>query len=51
MSLDSVKFLRRLDVFMLKEHRDVVEHRLFGELASYGSQEFHEKRAAGIGTA
>jgi hypothetical protein len=44
MSLDSVKFLPRLDAFMLKEHLDG------GAIARYGCREFHKKPAAAIGT-
>ncbi|HEU4501996.1 MAG TPA: hypothetical protein VFR82_10120 [Nitrospira sp.] len=51
MSLDNVLFLPRLDAFMPKDHRDVVEHGPLGKLGRYGSQEFNQKPAAAIGTA
>ena len=51
MSLDNVKISLRPDAFMTKKHRTMVEHKLFAKTARYGSQEFHKKPAAAIGTA
>jgi hypothetical protein len=51
MSLDNVKISLRPDEFMLKKHRNMVEHGLFAKTARFGCREFNQKPAAAIGTA
>ena len=51
MSLDNVKDSLRLDTFMPKKHRNMVEHGLFAKTARYGCRECIQKPAAAIGTA